>query len=367
MRALFLIMIAGGVASAYPQFQLTTGAKRCNQCHYAPAGGGEINPYGRDESADTISTGGNGDFLFGAVKLPRWLMLGGDVRVAGLVDDEGATSGTELAAFPMQADLYADIHGGPWFVQLAIGAGGAARAGQVTEEVLSFLNSREHWVMYRPKPAGWYIRAGRFFAPFGLRLPEHDTYIRNYLGFGAMEETYGVSFGVVKNEWELHLTAFTFDPWQNVRWHDSGGAAYYEKRLGDGEKATVGLEAKVAAGADDLRITGGATAKYFLSGAKLLFMAEGDYLNQKLAGFDQSGFVGYLGAAKILHQGLWARAAIERYDEDLAVKDVARDAASLMLQWFPKAHFEVMLYGKYQWIPGGSPQELGMLQLHYYP
>jgi hypothetical protein len=208
------------------------------------------------------------------------------------------------------------------------------------------------------------VRAGRFFAPYGLRLPEHDTYVRNYLGFNAMEETYGVSFGVVKNEWELHLTGFTYDPVQNVRWHDSGAAGYYEKRIG--EKLSLGVEAKLGIGTDDTRIAAGATGKWFVPGARLLVMAEADYLHQTLAGFQQSGFVGYLGVSEILHQGLWLRAALERYDEDLAVKGVARDAASLMLQWFPKAHFEVMLYGKYQWIPGGSPQELGMIQLHYY-
>ena len=35
-------------AAAYPQWQLSTGTVRCNQCHYAPAGGGLLNNYGRD-------------------------------------------------------------------------------------------------------------------------------------------------------------------------------------------------------------------------------------------------------------------------------------------------------------------------------
>jgi hypothetical protein len=161
----------GGAAAAYPQFQLSTGAKRCNQCHYAPAGGGEINPYGRDESADTISTGGNGDFLFGAVKLPKWVMLGGDVRLAGLAADEGATSATEYAAFPMQADLYADFHTGPWFVQVAAGANDAARAGQVTQQFTAYLESREHWVMYRPKPTGWTCAPGASSRRTGFASP----------------------------------------------------------------------------------------------------------------------------------------------------------------------------------------------------
>ena len=39
--------IGEGTARAYPQWQLSTGAARCNQCHFAPAGGGLINSYGQ--------------------------------------------------------------------------------------------------------------------------------------------------------------------------------------------------------------------------------------------------------------------------------------------------------------------------------
>src|SRR5262249_22256706 len=112
MRALttfLVILLAPLAALAYPQFQLSTGNVRCNQCHFAPAGGGLLNSYGRSESADTISNGGNGGFLHGAVNLPSWLALGGDFRVAGLLSNEGASAGTDREFFPMQADLYARV------------------------------------------------------------------------------------------------------------------------------------------------------------------------------------------------------------------------------------------------------------------
>src|SRR6185503_17793028 len=65
-----------GRASAYPQFQFSSGTTRCNQCHYAPGGGGLITSGGRDESGDTISSfGGNGGFLHGAWSPPSWLAL----------------------------------------------------------------------------------------------------------------------------------------------------------------------------------------------------------------------------------------------------------------------------------------------------
>src|SRR5262249_48882866 len=64
-------------AAAYPYFQLSTGAIRCNQCHFSPGGGGNLTAFGRQEAGDTISNGGNGEFLHGLWSPPSWFALGG--------------------------------------------------------------------------------------------------------------------------------------------------------------------------------------------------------------------------------------------------------------------------------------------------
>ena len=94
-RALLVILIVAmpAVARAYPQFQFATGSVRCNECHLAPAGGGLLDDYGRQEAGDTISAGGDGGLLHGLVTPPSWLALGGDARVAGLVQDDGDRTG----------------------------------------------------------------------------------------------------------------------------------------------------------------------------------------------------------------------------------------------------------------------------------
>ncbi len=103
---------AGGAArqaQAYPQWQFSRGSARCNQCHYAPGGGGLINSYGRDADGELSSFGGEGEFLHGAVQLPAWLALGGDLR-GGFVDqDVQDPDGNAVAVFPMQADLAARV------------------------------------------------------------------------------------------------------------------------------------------------------------------------------------------------------------------------------------------------------------------
>src|SRR5690348_18271787 len=87
---LLLCALLSGRAWAYPQFQFSSGTTRCSQCHYSPAGGGLITSWGRDESGDTISLGGDGAFLHGLWQPPSWLALGADIRVvAPLVNASG--------------------------------------------------------------------------------------------------------------------------------------------------------------------------------------------------------------------------------------------------------------------------------------
>ena len=206
-----------GPAQAYPQWQFSTGTTRCNQCHFNPAGGGLLRGYGRDAAGEDLATfDGNGGFLHGAVDLPDWLAIGGDFRLAAVSHDVGGPDSPQMALFPMQADLYTRVALGESF---SVSATGGLR-GQVRKAADALppgsyepVNghqavSREHFVMWQPTAQGWYARAGRFFAPFGLRFAEHITYLRRDLGFNLLQESYNLSGGYIDNAWELHLTAF---------------------------------------------------------------------------------------------------------------------------------------------------------------
>src|SRR5436305_12696505 len=103
------LLLLGGRAFAYPQFQFSSGTTRCSQCHFSPAGGGLITPWGRDESRDAISLGGGGAFLHGAWSPPPWLALGADLRLAATRTTDGGTESPQSAVFPMQADIYARL------------------------------------------------------------------------------------------------------------------------------------------------------------------------------------------------------------------------------------------------------------------
>lgn len=358
-------------AQAYPQFQFSTGAKRCSLCHYSPTGGGLINPFGRSSSADTISqTAGNPDLLHGLYKEPDWFKWSSDLRFASV--GKGGDD-PDLLVFPMQGDYYQLVNFGKslsWYT--AIGP----RAGARSEERQSFperLTAKEVSFKWQPKKKGYYVRAGRFMAPFGTRSQNHTDYVRRYNGFHSFEETLNLNFGRVENPYEYHVTAFAAIPYNLLGngQRGVGGVAYYEHRPGKGSTTALAGQAKVRIGDVDKNYILGGVAKHWLEGAQILLMGE---LDIGLQQFDIAGdapsrpqLLGYFGATYFPFQGLMVSAILEHHDPDLSIKDTQTEGASLVIQYFPRSHHELVLMTKTEVVGGFSnPDTFAMFQYHYW-
>jgi len=376
------LVVLDGRAFAYPQFQFSSGTTRCSQCHYSPSGGGLLTSWGRDESADTISLGGDGGFLHGLWSPPSWLALGADARLAGTITADGGQESPRSAWFPMQGDLYARIAFNDAFsLYLEGGARGEARPPDPNNTALvttlpNRFISREHYLMWRPSATGPYARLGRFYAPYGLRFVEHIYYVRRFLGYNLFDETYTASGGFVGEEWEMHLSVFTPppssfpDPLASVGTRESGGAAYFEKRLN--AMAALAGQLRIGIGSETSHYQGGAVGKLWLEGAKLLLLGEADFVRQQVAagsiGVNQ--FVSYLGGTVLPVRGLMIGLAYERFQENLSVNRTGHNAFDAQINFFPWAHIELVVIGRYQmngWTAGDGPSnKLLMGQLHYY-
>jgi hypothetical protein len=381
MRTLAIVVVllaATGSAAAYPHFQRTSGTVRCSQCHIAPAGGGLLTQWGQEEGGDTLSRSGNGRFLHGAVTLPEWLSIGGDFRVAALANDVGSSDGTELAVFPMQADLAVAVRSGAWSVVGIVGGRGRVRSGapssptsmasEVTEPSLSsYLISREHYVMWRPDESGYegpYVRAGRFAAPYGLRLADHTAYVRRYLGFNLLEETYGVSGGRMTESTEVHATAFLYDPLQGAARKELGAAVMFEAQ--PGETLVIGTSARAGI-ADSTRLQAGVHAKLWLEGTRLLLQGEANGVREMFDGpGDRWQLATYVGPVLMPATGLSVGVAYQAFAEDLQVRSVLRQGLDAWVSYLPIAHVEIMATGRAQRIGPHERAFVGMLQLHYF-
>ena len=358
---------------AYPQWQLSTGAVRCTECHFSPGGGGLITEYGRDAmSGEQATFGGNGALLHGLARPPSWLAIGADLRgayVAQAVQDPG---GTKQAVFPMQADLEARAVLSDFSLYGTVGERVQVRPNDslVPEQnyqpiSTSRLISREHYLMWRPAAVGPYARVGRFYAPFGLRLAEHVLYIRRDLGLNQLEESYNLSVGLVGDTSEVHVTAFAPDFVRHIGGHTSGLAVYAERRIFD-DAALVGGQGKLELGEDSTRrAILGLLGKRFVSSWKTLFFAEANGVRLMTDGGDSNQFVGLAGGSVFPVRGLMLTALVERRQTDLRVRDTGTDGAALLVNWFPYAHVELEAMGRLQSPSGEDTAKTLLVQLHY--
>lgn len=360
------IVLAGArEGAAYPQFQLSTGANTCKQCHFSPGGGGLIDDYGRDEAGSTLSShGGDGRFLHGAWTPPDAFAIGGDLRLAAGARDHDVA--TETFAFPMQAELYLRPKLGPVSLYVAVGLRGAARRPRSAIERLA---SREHYVSYDRD--AWYVRAGRAFPVFGVRTQDHTTYVRRHVQMGLLEEPYGAGYGRYGASWELHLSLFTGAPVALLGVaRDTGVAAYLERR-NDQATAAHALQARVTTSATDRRGWLGTVYKRWLEESKLMVLGE---LDLGVQGFPDAAaptlwqVIGYAGVTYLARPGVMIGGTVQVYDPDLALESTSRIAGQLDAQWLPIAHVELHLTGKIEaaGLDLDHPDLLALIQLHYF-
>lgn len=367
MRAALIAVVAlvicgaAGVAHAYPQFQLGK-EPTCTACHIAPAGGGLLNPMGEETAGDIATREGDPSFLHGKYTPPDWLALGGDVRAAAGFSDNGKPN---PAGFPMQLEGYAAAsHDGfTGYVTLGVGMPNP-------DNPVSALLLREHWVMYRSaegSESGFYVRAGRFMPVYGLRLAEHPVYTRRFGGTPLYGETYGVSAGWLSAGAEVHLTGFVHDPIRDAIETGDGAALYAEKRVTD--TFSLGVEGRYATSDTETRTQGGVTGKLWLEGPEVQLSGEVQVVHQTIdPDASRNQLVGYLMGSWAVRHGFLLDVGIGHYDENLAIKNLDRDALDVNLHWFFHSHVEFLLTNRVALIglgSGGDTSGYSLLQLHY--
>lgn len=353
----------GGRAEAYPQFQLSRDPT-CTGCHVSPAGGGLLNENGLT-TAETISQWGTAaGFFYDKIPTPSWLTLGGDLRGAS-----GYVQSPEklLASFPMQVEGYGRAaFGGGVSLQVDVGM----RASQVGNEAATHVWSREHYLTWQQRPgenAGLYVRIGRFMPVFGLRLAEHQTYIRRWGGTPLYGETYGAAVEYVDPRFEVHATGFIKDPIFDTPEHSNGGALLGELRLGP--RLSVGAEGMYTQSVDDKKFRIGALAKLYLEKPDLLLQLEGQFMNQLIEprGAPKQ-IIAYLLASRFIGSAFLLDLGLGFFDENLQITGLHREAIDLNLHWFSTSHLEAIFTGRFETLAfgsGGPNAGYALAQLHY--
>jgi hypothetical protein len=190
-KLLLLLLLVGGLApfsaEAYP-WMLRHGYTSCGTCHVDPSGGGILTPYGRAQS-EVLMAVPNGKrveageaspstgFFFGQLDMPEWLNLAFSFRGGALVTQAGGT--TAVRPVQMASDLRAQLSHGPLQVVGTLGfAMRRALPASLTSRETNNLVAREYWAGYSALNGSLLVRAGRMNLPFGLRNPEHSSWVR---------------------------------------------------------------------------------------------------------------------------------------------------------------------------------------------
>ncbi|HVY31329.1 MAG TPA: hypothetical protein VHB79_32475 [Polyangiaceae bacterium] len=374
-------------ASAYP-WMIRHHYTSCGACHYDPSGAGPITGYGRAVADSVIRMGGESEqtagdlpasagFLFGAIKTPDWLDLGGDVRLMGLAQKaRGVPLQSRLVW--MQLDGSATINVGDF---TALGTLGympeGALGAALTRGTDNNLVSRQHWIGYQLSSAAELtLRVGRMNLPFGIRSIEHTLWARKMTRTNINDtQQYGASLyvGVGNVRGEVMGIAGNLQL-RPDRYRERGYSGYIEAETLEG--LSLGVSSLVTHRSLDpvsleetWRQVHGAFARWATPYQPLVLMTEWDYtFESSRNSYYKKGLVSYVQADWEPLQGMHFIATGEA--NKVGVRDRYWSYGGwLSYAWFFAPHCDLRLDGIYQSVgasTGRSGQTTLLLQAHVF-
>ncbi len=190
-----LLLASGHPAYAEPYLAVQKGMQ-CSSCHSHPAGGGKRSVYGNVFAQSELAGRriGSGELWTGEVT--KWLAVGADIRASyenvntpnrSNSSDFDINRGTiylEATIIPDRLSLYVDE--------------------QVTPDEIE---NREAYVRLNSKNTKWFVTAGQFYLPYGLRLQDDTAFVRLATGINFVNSDRGLQGGYDSGAWSTIVSA----------------------------------------------------------------------------------------------------------------------------------------------------------------
>ena len=327
--ALFLLgflAISALPVRAEPYFAVRTGNK-CSTCHVNPTGGGKRTEYGNVYAQTQLITRYLGEMDDAESASPGlWtgrvhpiLAIGGDLRADFKFEDIADNSNRnefdlqealvylELDLVPGVFTLYVDERLGP-----------------------DSAFTREAWGLYS-FAENFYLKGGRFFLPFGLRLEDDTAFIREASGIDFNTPDEGVELGFEKGAWSTAFAVTNGNP--------SGTEIDEEKRVSAlaayvKPRWRVGVSASVNSSDNGDRVMQSVFAG-FRSG-KVTWLAELDYIEDDVQSpVEVKQWAGLLEANIELMRGHNLKLSYEGFEPDDDREDDLQQRFSIVWEYFP--------------------------------
>jgi len=185
-----------GTANAEPYLAVYKGMQ-CSSCHSHPAGGGLRNNYGNTfaQTELPVERIGDNDAELWTGEVLSWLSVGGDLRAEyRYVDTPNSESASEFDV--VRGAVYVEAHIIPDRLSVYLDQQVAPGAS---------LN-REAYVRLNSRSQKFFLAAGQFFLPYGLRLQDDTAFVRQVTGINFTVPDRGVQFGYESQSWTTQLS-----------------------------------------------------------------------------------------------------------------------------------------------------------------
>jgi len=185
------------IAVAEPYLAVESGLK-CGNCHVNPSGGGKRNAFGMLYARNMISARAlelaEGRAPWTGEVSSRWFAVGGDFRGGyESVDIPGSESESEWAV--SRSTVYAELRLLPQLLSL-----------YVDEKIApDDTENREAYLLLTPMQGKFTVKAGQMFLPFGLRLEDDETFVRQATGVNFLTPDDGVELGLELAKWSAQV------------------------------------------------------------------------------------------------------------------------------------------------------------------
>lgn len=190
-----LLATVCGVAQAEPYLAVRAGLK-CSACHENPTGGGLRTTLGNVWAQNTLAQRrldiGDGGPWTGSIG--RYLSLGADLRANATYTDV-PNSPTEDEFKLDELRVYLQLNAIPDRLQLYIDQR-VAPGNSTNLEAYGKLWFGAH---------KWYLKGGRMYLPYGLRLEDDSAYIRQVPGINFTTPDNGAEIGFEGTSWAAQL------------------------------------------------------------------------------------------------------------------------------------------------------------------
>jgi hypothetical protein len=208
------------MAAAEPYLAVESGLK-CSNCHVNPSGGGKRNAFGTLYARNMLSARAV-DLVEGRAPWTgdvstRWFAVGGDFRGGyESIDVPGSEEQSEWAV--SRSTVYAEVRLVPQLLSLYADQKIAPDDSE----------NREAYLMLTPLQGKLTLKAGQMFVPFGVRLQDDETFVRQATGVNFLTPDDGVEVGLELAKWSAQFAVI-----EGVSGADdtlSGSAAYVQPR-----------------------------------------------------------------------------------------------------------------------------------------